>query len=68
MFALVMVAGLCYLAGGMGVVMSIIDSNFGMQLDQSIMILLAGILFHAASQALDYLKEIRDSLQKIDDK
>jgi len=68
MFALMIVAGLCYLAGGMGIIMSIVDSNFGIQLDQSILIFLAGILFHAASQALNYLKEIRDSLQKIADK
>ena len=68
MFALVMIAGLCYLAGGMGIIMSIVDSNFGMQLDQSIMVFLAGILFHAASQVLDYLKEINDSLKKIAEK
>ena len=52
----------------MGIIMSIVDSNFGMQLDQSIMVFLAGILFHAASQVLDYLKEINDSLKKIAEK
>ena len=65
MFALVIITGLCYISGGMGLIMALLDNDFPISIEQSIILLIVGVLFHAASQALDYLKEIRDAVQKM---
>jgi hypothetical protein len=71
MFALMLVAILCYVAGGSGLALVFLapegfyrPSNP----DIGIYILLAGLLLHALSNVLDHLKEINDSLKKIADK
>ena len=68
MFALFLVSLLCYVVGGSGLALLFLapegfyrPSNA----DIGIYFLLVGLFFHAMSNALDYLKEIRDAVQKI---
>ena len=68
MFALFLVAILCYVVGGSGLALLFLapegfyrPSNP----DIGIYFLLVGLFFHAISNALDYLKEIRDAVQKM---
>ena len=72
MFALVVVAVLCYIAGGSGLALLFLapaDAGYPQpDGDAAIIILAAGVFFHAMSKVLDYLGEIRDSLKKIADK
>ena len=72
MFALIVIAALCYFVGGSGLALAFLapaDAGFPKpNIDMAITILAIGVLFHALSNILDYLKEIRDSLKKIADK
>ena len=72
MFALVVIAVFCYIVGGSGLAVAFLapaDAGFPEpNVDLAVTILVTGVLFHALSNILDYLKEIRDSLQKIADK
>lgn len=68
MFALFLVSVLCYVVGGSGLALLFLapegfyrPSNP----DIGIYFLLVGLFFHAMSNALDYLKEIRDAVQKM---
>lgn len=72
MFALVIVAAFCYIAGGSGLALLFLapaDAGFPQpDGDAVIIVLAAGVFFHAMSKALDYLAEINDSLKKIAEK
>lgn len=72
MFALVIVAVFCYIAGGSGLALLFLapaDAGYPQpDGDAVIIVLAAGVFFHAMSKVLDYLEEIRDSLKKIADK
>ena len=72
MFALVIVAVFCYIAGGSGLALLFLaPADAGSPRpdgDTAIIILAAGVFFHAMSKVLDHLEEIRDSLKKIADK
>jgi len=68
MFALVLVAGLCYLAGAAGLALFFLaPDGFSSpsNLNITIYTLAAGLLFHALSKILDEVKQINDSLKKI---
>ena len=72
MFTLVIVAVFCYIAGGSGLALLFLapaEAGFPQPNgDAVIIVLAAGVFFHAMSKVLDYLEEIRDSLKKIADK
>ena len=71
MFALVIVAAFCYVAGGSGLALIFLapaDAGYPQPNgDAVIIVLAAGVFFHAMSKVLDYLKEIRDAVQKMAD-
>ena len=72
MFALMFVAISCYVLGGSGLALLFLaPASEGLPQpdgDAVIIVLAAGVFFHAMSKVLDYLEEIRDSLKKIADK
>lgn len=71
MFALMLVAILCYVVGGAGLALLFLGPEGYYRPsnpDIGIYLLAAGLLFHAMSNVLDHLKEINDSLKKIADK
>ena len=68
MFPLFLVAILCYVVGGSGLALLFLAPDGFYRPsnpDIGIYFLLVGLFFHAMSNALDYLKEIRDAVQKM---
>ena len=70
MFDLFIIAVLCYVVAGVGVLAEFWSPASAEHFNdiEPIILIAAGVFFHAMSKVLDYLEEIRDSLKKIADK
>ena len=67
MFDLFLIAVICYVIAGLGLVVEFLSPANAQHFNdvEPLILIAAGIFFHAMNKILDYLEEIRDSLKKI---